>query len=147
MSSASTIATDRARLTWRGVVEVVGGKPSVALEGPRCKGGCGIALFAPRRIFLNTDLGASNGMPVEVSATARHLAWRALLVFGTPLAVVLAAVLLVETVETIAWPSWLIVVALLGTVALMLGVQYAWRRPERALVVERDAEGVRIRID
>ena len=67
--------------------------------------------------------------------------------FGTPLAVVLAAALLVETVETIAWPSWLIVVALLGTVALMLGVQYAWRRPERALVVERDAEGVRIRID
>ena len=123
----------------------------MALEGTRCKGGCGVALFAPRRIFLNADLGALGGVrdgaPVEVSAAARHLAWRALLVFGTPLAVVLAATLLVETVETIAWPSWLIVAALFGTLALMLAVRYAWRRPERAPVVEQDAEIVRIRID
>ena len=110
----------------------------MALEGTRCKGGCGVGLFAPRRIFLNADLGALGGVrdgaSVEVSAAARHLAWRALLVFGTPLAVVLAATLLVETVETIAWPSWLIVAALLGTLAMMLAVRYAWRRPERAPV-------------
>ena len=119
----------------------------MALEAARCSGcngGCGLALLAPPRIFLNADLDASNGMSVEVVAAARRLAWRALAVFGTPLAVALAASVVVET---IAWPSWLIVVAPLGAIATMVGVRRAWQHPERALVVEHDSEIVRIRID
>ena len=147
MSGGARAVTADGCLTWRGVIESVGGRRCVALEANRCNGcsgGCGLAQFAPPRLFLHADVGASNGTSVEVVAAAHRLAWRALLVFGTPLAVALAASLVVETM---AWPSWLIVVALLGTIVALAGARRAWRHAEHAPVIERDSEIVRIRID
>ena len=135
------------RLTWRGVIDVVAGRHCVQLDAarcPGCTGNCGMGLFAPPRIFLNADLGVPRGAPVEVWATAHRFAWRALSVFGTPLAVALAAA---TAVETLAWPDWLIVAAPIGAAAAMVGVRAALQRAERPPAVEKDAELIRVRID
>ena len=135
------------RLVCRGVTEAVDGEQYVLLEAsrcPGCDGRCGLAVFAPPRIFLNAEAGIADGTAVELVAATRRLAWRALGVFGSPLAAALAAAV---AVETIAWPNWSIALAPLSAIVAMAGTRWVWPAPDHPPAVERRSEAVRIRID
>lgn len=144
---SSRQAETAGRLICRGVTESAAGEQCVRLQASRCRGcdgRCGLALFAPPRILLDADAGIADGVAVEVVAAARRCAWRALGVFGIPLAVALAAA---AAVDALAWPDWPIALAPLAAIAAMLGARRAWPAPARQPVVERESEIVRIRID
>lgn len=102
-----------------------------------CMGRCGIRIGATR-LRLELD-GLSDGTSVEFVAAPRALACRALVVFGSPLALAALAAL-------VGASQWLLSAAFLGGILLAFGARFAWPSAEPDVEVQAEPRRARIHL-
>ena len=99
-----------------------------------CSGRCGLAIGSADGLPLDADL--PEGAAVEVAASVRAFGRRAVLVFGVPVAVTVAAAVVVRSLPG---ADWLVAGSLLG--AILAGVGLARTKAGVKLRCQRPANG------
>ena len=122
------ISSVKPRLSRAGTTRRVGASCSVVFDRGRCagcNGRCGVSVGSGE---ISLDVEVPNGTRVEVVASTRELARRALGCFGWPLGVVVAAAF---AAEWVGGSEGLVVAAFLGAVFAVVGVRAAKAMSDR----------------